>query len=284
VFRVNLGAELGAVMRERDDLKRRLAEKCDYDAVAKERDDAFGASRGMFNAITGGNYLITGGNYLGFGTEAAVKAARDLKSERDRLAAECEGLEAENKRFAQDRNDAQAWSRVYRADAVKYAAERDAAVLQTTNRDCQIIALRAERDTALATAKLYKKEYDDADAAIGDVPTYKNRLDGNIRALRAERDALKATVERAGNLTRYRADIGVRITDVVEADDLRRALAEPVEDDSSNGWFTRNGCVHSREQRGTTGHDARGRRHEDTHNCVRYTPLTWDRRKANRRA
>ena len=122
VFRVNLGAELGAVMRERDDLKRRLAEKCDYDAVAKERDDAFGASRGMFNAITGGNYLITGGNYLGFGTEAAVKAARDLKSERDRLAAECEGLEAENSRFVK---------------------ERDAAVAQTTNRDCQIIALKA---------------------------------------------------------------------------------------------------------------------------------------------
>ena len=210
-------------------------------------------------------------------------ARAEIATLRAKLAAVCEGLEAENKRFVQDRNDAQAWSRVYRADAVKYAAERDAAVLQTTNRDCQIIALRAERDTALATAKLYKKEYDDADAAIGDVPTYKNRLDGNIRALRAERDALKATVERAGNLTRYRADIGVRITDVVEADDLRRALAEPVEDDSSNGWFTRNGCVHSREQRGTTGHDARGRRHEDTHNCVRYTPLTWDRRKRTRR-
>ena len=77
--------------------------------------------------------------------EARVRLL-DAKRERNILAVECEGLEAENKRVVQDRNDAQAWSRVYQADAKKYAAERDAAVAQMTNRDCQIIALRAERD------------------------------------------------------------------------------------------------------------------------------------------
>ena len=80
---------------------------------------------------------------------ADADAERDeykAKRERNILAVECEGLEAENKRVVQDRNDAQAWSRVYQADAKKYVAERDAAVAQVTNRDCQIIALRAERD------------------------------------------------------------------------------------------------------------------------------------------
>jgi hypothetical protein len=129
--------------------------------------------------------------------------------------------------------------------------ERDAAVAQTTNRDCQIIAL-------------------------------------------------KATVERAGNLTRYRADIGVRITDVVEADDLRRALAEPVETrttgtpgdgsywhictickdvmkDHAHGYGK---CV---ERRGTTGHDVRGRRHMESGFEVKIRYSRFDRRKAQRR-
>jgi len=61
-----------------------------------------------------------------------------------------------------------------------------------------------------------------------------------------------------------------------------RALADPVSE-----TFTRLNSYgvpyESRNGRGLTGHDARGRRHEDTHNCVRYTPLTWDRRKRTRR-
>ena len=55
------------------------------------------------------------------------------------------------------------------------------------------------------------------------------------------------------------------------------AICQGVMKDHTHGYGE---CV---ERRGTTGHDARGRRHEDTHNCVRYTPLTWDRRKRTRR-
>ena len=80
----------------------------DYDAVVDNRD----------------GWMASCGDWK----ERALAA----EAERDRIAAECEGLEAENTRFVK---------------------ERDAAVLQLTNRDCQIIALKAERDKLTATVR-----------------------------------------------------------------------------------------------------------------------------------
>ena len=104
--------------------------------------------------------------------------------------------------------------------------------------------------------------------------------DCQIIALRAERDRLAGVVERVKDLHRWLKESG---THANEALNLGNVLADPVSE-----TFTRLNSYgvpyESRNGRGLTGHDARGRRHEDTHNCVRYTPLTWDRRKANRRA
>lgn len=108
-----------------------------------------------------------------------------------------------------------------------------------------------------------------------------------------ERDRLAGVVERAGNLTRYRADIGVRIIEVVEADDLRRALAEPSEPQVKEPQFTRYAIYGSpghgyevTNTRGTEGFDATGRRYFDLHPAYTgYTPYyaAGDRRKTQRR-
>jgi hypothetical protein len=137
---------------------------------------------------------------------------------------------------------------------------------------------RADKDEADRRAVL------DAHAKV--VEDLLNR-DNDLALMRAERDALKATVERVRALKRvdfdkggdpYHSDCGLWI----DYEDLDRALADPVSE-----TFTRLNSYgvpyESRNRRGLTGHDARGRRHEDTHNCVRYTPLTWDRRKRTRR-
>ena len=96
----------------------------------------------------------------------------------------------------------------------------------------------------------------------------------------ADRDRLAGVVERVKDLHRWLKESG---THANEALNLGNVLADPVSE-----TFTRLNSYgvpyESRNGRGLTGHDARGRRHEDTRNCVRYTPLTWDRRKANRRA
>ena len=95
----------------------------------------------------------------------------------------------------------------------------------------------------------------------------------------AERDRLAGVVERVKDLHRWLKESG---THANEALNLGNVLADPVSE-----TFTRLNSYgvpyESRNGRGLTGHDARGRRHEDTHNCVRYTPLTWDRRKRTRR-
>jgi len=95
----------------------------------------------------------------------------------------------------------------------------------------------------------------------------------------ADRDRLAGVVERVKDLHRWLKESG---THANEALNLGNVLAYPVSE-----TFTRLNSYgvpyESRNGRGLTGHDARGRRHEDTHNCVRYTPLTWDRRKRTRR-
>jgi hypothetical protein len=82
VFRVNLGAELGAVMRERDDLKRRLAEKCDYDAVVKERDDLRAyASQCSLNADNANTAL-----------SCACDELETMRAERDELTTDLQNV------------------------------------------------------------------------------------------------------------------------------------------------------------------------------------------------
>jgi len=119
----------------------------------------------------------------------------------------------------------------------------------------------------------------DADAERDDERAKHLITQRKLAEMWAERDRLAGTVERVRALARRLRDSG---THANEACNIENALADPVSE-----TFTRLNSYgvpyESRNGRGLTGHDARGRRHEDTHNCVRYTPLTWDRRKRERR-
>jgi hypothetical protein len=69
------------------------------------------------------------------------------------------------------------------------------------------VVLASEYDAVVAELKIYKKEYQDADDTIGDVPTHKNRLSSNIIALKAARDRLFATLlDRDSDLALTRAE------------------------------------------------------------------------------
>ena len=104
-------------------------------------------------------------------------------------------------------------------------------------------------------------------------------LGNRLLKAEAERDKLAATVERVRAVTSRHKHSEYAIALLCE---LGTALAEPVEE-----TFQRLNSFgvpyESRNGRGLIGHDARGRRHEDTHVCMRYTPLTWDQRRAQRR-
>jgi hypothetical protein len=119
-----------------------------------------------------------------------------------------------------------------------------------------------------------------------------------LKAMRAERDALKATVERVRVLPRdWKAYAGrgksvLRETAIeayrLAANRLDRALA-PQGEEVPDYWkpcclpYPHHVHCCRPERRGTTGHDAKGRRHEDQPNVPKQGYGLWDRRQRTRR-
>ena len=139
--------------------------------------------------------------------------------------------------------------------------------------------VEAERDKANDAMCDYVRKYARAEAERDAEQARHLITQRKLAEMWAERDRLAEVVERVKDLHRWLKESG---THANEALNLGNVLAEPVSE-----TFTRLNSYgvpyESRNGRGLTGHDARGRPHEDTHNSVRYTPLTWDRRKRTRR-
>jgi hypothetical protein len=171
---------------------------------------------------------------------------------------------------------------------IKAEAERDSlkATFAALSESDGYFALKAEWDEEkakhLITIKKLAEMWAERDKLASELDECREgwlkRDDTVIQNLIAEKDRLAAMVAAARGLYRHSFN-GYKW---IRADQVDATLADPVEE-----TFQRLNSFgvpyESRNGRGLIGHDAKGRRHEDLHDCMRYTPLTWDQRRAQRR-